>query len=315
MKRALALWFLPAILLCANLHAANETPLLKPGTHEGSLQHDKLERTYLLHLPPDYDGAKPLPLVLFFHGGFGTAKHAAEHYGWNEKADAEGFIVVYANGTGTFQTWNAAHGCGSAFRNKIDDVGFVKALVNALQSKLKIDPKRIYATGMSNGAMLSHRLGAELPQLFAAIAPVAGAIGGKENPTATEKRIPDPASPVATIIVHGKADKNVRYEGGQSSGVERNRVDLSVADAVAFWVKANRCAAAPQKEELSGGSVLKEFYASDSGADVVLYSVVNGGHAWPGGKKTRPRAGYDEANQSMNATDTIWEFFKNHPKE
>jgi len=288
---------------------------MKPGTREFSLEHDRIERTYLLHLPPQYDGTKPLPMVMFFHGGFGTAKHAAEHYGWNEKADAEGFIVVFGNGTGTIQTWNATHCCGSALRNKIDDVGYVKALVADLQSKLKIDAKRIYATGMSNGGMLSHRLGAELPQIFAAIAPVAGSIGGKENPTATEKRIPEPANPVATIIVHGKADQHVRYEGGQSNGVERNRVDLSVADAVQFWVKANRCSATPQKEELKDGKVLKEFYASDSGADVVLYSVVNGGHAWPGGKKTRMRAGYDDASQVMNATDTIWEFFKAHPKK
>lgn len=305
---------LSALLLCAFLHAA-ENQRLKSGTEEFRLEHDGLKRTYLLHIPPQYDGTKELPLVMFFHGGFGTAKHASEHYNWNEKSDAEGFLMVYANGTGTFQTWNAAHGCGSAFRNKIDDVGFVKALVEEVRSKVKVDPKRIYATGMSNGAMLTYRLGAELPQLFAAIAPVAGSIGGKESPTATEKRIPEPANPVAAIIVHGKADQNVRYEGGQSGGVEKSRVDLSIADAVKFWTKVNACAATPQREELQNGAVIKEAYASTTGADVVLYTVVNGGHAWPGGKKTRAIGGYDAASQSLDATAIIWEFFKAHPKK
>ena len=311
MKRlnfVLPLFFL--VLIPAS-HAAE----LTAGDHDCSLKHDGLDRTYLLHVPPQYDGTQALPLVMFFHGGMGTAKHGAAAYGWNEKADKEGFLVVYANGTGTFQTWNCMHGCGSAFKNNVDDVGFVKAIIEDLKTKAKADPKRIYATGMSNGAMLTYRLAAELPQILAAAAPVAGTIGGKENVGAQEKRIPQPASPVAMIIFHGKADQNVLYDGGEKkAGVERGRIDLSVAEAVKFWVKADGCSATPKKEELNNGNVIKETYTSDAGADVILYSIVDGAHAWPGGRKLRLKAAAD-ASPSISATDLAWDFFAHHSRK
>jgi len=312
MAMPLRLLIIPALLLCAI--ARSEDPL-KPGDHDGTLKHDARERTYLLHIPPQYDGTRPLPMVMFFHGGMGTAKHGAASYGWNEKADKEGFFVVYPNGTGPVQTWNVMHGCGPAFRNNVDDVGFVKALVQDLSAKLKINPKQIYATGMSNGAMLSHRLAAELPQLFAAAAPVAGSIGGKENASATEKRIPQPANPVAMLIIHGKADHNVMYDGGATqAGVEKGRIDLSVADAVSFWTKANGCSAPPKKEVSQNGNVIIEKYASESGADVTLCTIIDGGHAWPGGKRMRRKV-LSETSPSISATDLAWDFFASHPKK
>jgi polyhydroxybutyrate depolymerase len=308
MKRPTWLWIFPA-LFCA-LVCADE---YKTGSQSVTLKVGELERNFLLHVPPQYDGTKPLPLVMFFHGGMGTAKHAEEHYGWSEKADKEGFFVVYGNGTGQFPTWNCVHGCGSAFRGQVDDVGYVKAVLQDLNAKLKLDPKRIYATGMSNGAMFTHRLAAEMSDVLAAGAPVAGTIGGKENESAQEKRIPQPKNPVAMVIIHGKEDKNVRYDGGVTkAGVERGRVDLSVADSVAFWVKANGCEAAPKKEELKA-NVAKESYSSPSGADVVLYTILDGTHAWPGGKAMFRRATTEL--KSISATDVAWEFFAAHPKK
>jgi polyhydroxybutyrate depolymerase len=299
---------IPAIL-CCEIFSAEE---LKLGTHDLGLKHDGRDRTYLLHVPPQYDGTKALPLVMFFHGGMGTAKHGEKNYGWSEKADKEGFFVVYANGTGSIQTWNAMHGCGSAFKNKVDDVGFVKVLLQELNTKVKVDPKRVYSTGMSNGAMLTHRLAAELSELIAAT----GAIGGKENSEAPEKRIPAPQNPVPMIIIHGKEDQNVRYEGGQTNaGAEKERFDLSVADAVAFWTKANGCAATATKEVSKDGNIIKESYASESGADVVLYTIVDGGHAWPG-STSRARFKRNSGNASnFSATDAAWEFFASHPKK
>ena len=311
----------PAIVFCLNLTPAVQAgeaaspALFSAGDHECSLKHEGRERTYLLHVPAQHDGTKPLPLVMFFHGGMGTAKHAAEAYGWNEKADKEGFLVVYANGTGPIQTWNAIHGCGSAHKNNVDDVGFVKAILQDLNAKAKVEPKQIYATGMSNGAMLTHRLAAEMSQVFAAAAPVAGTIGGKENAGAQEKRIPQSANPVAMMIVHGKADSNVLYDGGETkAGAERGRIDLSVAESVNFWVKADGCSATPKKEELNGGNVIKETYTSENGADVVLCSIVDGGHAWPGGKRLRLKALGDKT-QGFSATDAAWDFFAHHPKK
>lgn len=312
MDRATFVWVIPAMLvLCPSaLFAAD----FKPGDSEGMLQHGGRERTYLLHVPPQYDGKKALPLVLFFHGGGGNAKHGAANYGWKEKADEKGFIVAYPNGTGPIPTWNVPHGCGSAHRNNIDDVGFVRALLKELQSKLQIDSNRIFVTGMSNGGMLSHRLAAELSDQIAAAAPVAGCIGGKENANETEKRIQQPANPVAMLIVHGKEDKNVPYDGGRAQGVEPNRIDISTADGVQFWVKANKCEPTAKKETSHGGNVLKEEYTSPSGADVVFYTIVDGGHSWPGSKMRRFRQ-KSESTNSISATDVAWDFFEKHPKK
>jgi polyhydroxybutyrate depolymerase len=312
MNRRRMMLAIPALLVleifACRLRAADE--VVKTGTQEYSLTHNELERTFLLHVPPQYDGKTPLPLVMAFHGGMGTGKLTEKMYGWSEKADKEGFLVAYPNGTGTFQTWNAMNGCGPAFKKNIDDVGFVKALLKDIESRVKVDPKRVYATGMSNGAMLSHRLAAELPDLFAAIAPVAGSIGGKENADAKEKRIPEPASAVSVCIIHGLADQNVVYNGGQTNaGVEKGRIDLSVADAVDFWKKVNGCSGSPKKEELASGNVIKESYSGDKG-DVVLFTIVKGKHAWPGSK----RDGMNGA-PTISATDEAWAFFKAHPKK
>lgn len=313
MSRPTWMWIFPAFL-CAVFCGADEAAgAFKAGSQSVSLKVGGLERNFLLHVPPQYDGTKALPLVMFFHGGMGTAKHGEEHYGWTELADKEGFFVVYGNGTGTFQTWNALHGCGSAFKNNIDDIGYVKAVLADVNSKLKVDAKRIYATGMSNGAMLTHRLAAEMSDVFAAAAPVAGTIGGKENDGAQEKRCPQPANPVAMVIFHGKMDNNVLYDGGTTkAGVERGRIDLSVAESVAFWVKADGCGAAPKKEEFK--NVVKESYASPGGADVVLYTILDGAHAWPGSKPMFRRAAADPAT-SISATEKAWEFFASHPKK
>lgn len=308
MKRFSWLWFLPAILICVQLHAA--APYKAGTTREYNLRHDRLNRSYLLHLPPQYNGSTPLPVVFFFHGGFGNGKQASQQYGWLEKSDAEGFIAVFPDGIRV--TWDAMHCCGYALRAEVDDVGFVKALVEHLSSKLPIDSKRVYATGISNGAMLSYRLAAELPQIFAAIGPVAGSIGGQEDVNSPVKRVPEPASPVPVVIVHGKKDINVLYDGGQSQGVNSARIDLSVAEAVAFWTKVNGSAVAPQTEKLWGGEVINDFYASANGADVELYTVVNGIHAWPGGKGLLRRP---PSQPTFSGTDTIWEFFKAHPKK
>jgi len=287
---------------------------IRPGDHTGAFDHGGQTRTYLLHVPKQYDGLKPLPLVVMLHGGFGSGRQAARSYGWSEKADRVGFFVVYPDGIGRVPTWNAMHGCGEAYRNKVDDVGFIRQLIARLRRDLKVDTKRIYATGMSNGAMLSHRLGAEMSDVLAAIAPVAGSVGGRSLRAGPLRMPPAPKHNVAAIIFHGTKDAMVPYEGGRGSKSFMPRWDASVTESAAFWVESNRCRPRPVRQELANGKVKKETYAAGpNGVPVVLVTVVGGEHAWPGGRQTRfLKAGHPDG--AISATEEIWTFFAAHPR-
>lgn len=266
------------------------------------------ERSYLLHLPPNYAQAAALPLVLVLHGGGGNASNAAMMSGMSARADRAGFIVAYPNGTGRrddrLLTWNAGNCCGQALDQGVDDVGFIRMLIADLAGRYKVDSRRIYVTGMSNGGMMTYRVACELADVIAAAAPVAGAL----NPPECR-----PGRPVPLIIFHGTADQHVLYEGGPPRKTidSHPRVDASVADAVAFWTANNGCPAAPASEERDG--VVRDTYAGcRDGAEVVLYSIQGGGHAWPGGE--RGSALGDQPSDAIAASDLMWEFFARHPR-
>ena len=286
---------------------------LAPGDYEFALEHRDRIRSYLLHLPPAYDGETPLPLVLALHGGGGNPRSMARKTNFNALADREGFIVVYPAGTGRLRdallTWNAGHCCGYALRNNVDDVGFLRALIEELQRSLAVDPARVYVTGHSNGAMMAYRLGAELPEQIAAIGPVAGSIGGRASADAPLVGIPPPSRSVSVVAIHGFLDENVNYEGGHGRRTSGTREDLSVAESIAFWVEANRCDPEPRRERIDeAGNVIRETYSGClDGTEVVLYTLLDGGHAWPGsGRGDRP-------SPSLSATEALWAFFREHP--
>jgi polyhydroxybutyrate depolymerase len=284
------------------------------GDYNGVLPFDDADRTFILRVPPRHNGQTPLPLVIMLHGGFGSAVNAARDYHWPAKADAEGFYAVFPDGLGAVQTWNATHCCGFARRNNVNDVGFIRALVAGLRNVLPIDTRMVFATGMSNGAMLAHRLGAEAADVFAAIAPVAGAIGGQVDANSPVVTPATPGGPVSVILFHGTADMSVLYDGGASqSPVADGRIDLAVDDAVQFWVSANQTTTAPVTTTSASGNVIQNHFARQgTTAEVVLYTIVGQGHAWPG--SLQPFAGADPPSTEISATDTIWEFFRTHPK-
>jgi polyhydroxybutyrate depolymerase len=281
---------------------------LKPGDHVLSLKVGGSERTYLLHLPPIYEGKHSLPLVIVLHGGGGNAPGAVRMTGFSEKADKEGFVVVYPNGSGRLKnrllTWNSGNCCGYALDKNVDDVGFIGALIDELVKTRAIDSKRVYVTGMSNGGMMTYRLACELSDKIAAAAPVAGALN-LENC--------QPTHPVSMVIFHGTADEHVLYDGGEplQKADTHRRVDKSVSYAVAFWVKHNGCSETPQREEK--GAIRTEIYrGGKEGTEVALYAVKGGGHAWPGGESYLLGA---EPTREISATDLMWEFFVRHPKK
>ena len=281
--------------------AAGKEPL-GPGDHTCKVQVGDVTRSYLMHVPPSYDPKKKTPVVLAFHGAIMTPEMMTLFTGLNEKADKAGFIAVYPTGTGSglFLTWNA--GGFWKIANKADDIGFVKKLLDDLPKVANIDPQRIYATGMSNGAMMCFRVGAELSERIAAIAPVAGTMVIEEF---------KPKRQVPVMYFHGTADKLVPFgEAGKKSAFR------SVEDCVQMWVKANGCPKDPKVKELPNKAdklqvTQKTYGPCKNGAEVILYVIDGGGHTWPGMPPPVSWIGLSTGNISAN--DLMWEFFKRHP--
>ena len=273
-----------------------------------TLSYHGIERSYVIRVPGDSANSdKRLPLVLVLHGGGGNAENVEKMTGFTDKARREGFIVVYPEGTGRRQnkrlTWNAGHCCGHAMETGVDDVGFINALIGKLVESYPIDSKRIYATGMSNGGMMSHRLGIELSNKFAAIAPVVATLFGDER---------KPAHPVSAVMLNGLHDKYVPYQGGPPGGHFTGAWDGTPAkpalDQAAYWANADGCTGSPSKDIHSTYTLWQ--YQCPAGRAVELYLVGDNGHAWPGGKKGSFMG--DKPSSTFNGTDVIWDFFKAH---
>lgn len=266
------------------------------------------ERGYYLQVPAKVAraGAK-VPLVIALHGGGGNGKIHAMMTGFTAKAEREGFIVVYPDGSGglgdMLLTWNSGHCCAYALEEKIDDVGYIRALLDKLVREQPVDPRRVYVTGLSNGGMMSHYLGIAMGDKIAAIAPVISSLFGDE---------PQPATPVPTIIINGGQDNAVKVDGGSLGGgrAARNAADAPVKPVAYqgdFWAAANGCHGSPQQEQVNA-QVTRWRYACPRGQEVERYLVLDNGHAWPGGRPGRRQA--DHPSMSLDATDVIWDFFK-----
>lgn len=269
---------------------AATAPAIQTTDHERSLTIDRLERTYLLHIPPDLDRYRPAPVVFVFHGFAESGYYARLTYSFDEFADASGFIVVYPNGTGSSLSWNAGMCCGYAVINNVDEAAFVRRILTDLGTIARIDPKRLYAAGFDNGAMLSYRLACEMSSTFAAIAPVAG-VFIYYGPC-------QPQQPVAVIHVHGLNDTVVPYAGGGFPGFGAEYSPVSYG--IATWVRLDGCTGSAQVTK--EGKVTHTAYAScRAGTAVELFTIEGLGHTWP----------------SLNGTPMtkiIWDFFAGHPK-
>jgi polyhydroxybutyrate depolymerase len=279
---------------------------------EGSLEFDGLKRTYRVHVPASYDGSNPVPLVLVLHGGFSTGRIIERATGMSDFADKKGFIVVYPDGLNGH--WNDGRKSPSHRWGDVDDVGFIRALITNLELSYNIDKKRVYACGISNGGMMSHRLGMEMTDVLAAIASIAGAI--------PERMVPKfaPSEPISVVMFHGTDDQFVPYNGGVGRDVRGGNV-LSVHEAAEMWAKADRCPLAPKTEDLpdvnpsDGTRVIRETYGpGKGGAAVVVYTIKGGGHAWPGWPQNRFKRMLGATTYDIIANEVMWNFFERHPK-
>jgi polyhydroxybutyrate depolymerase len=284
-----------------------EQPRLPAGETTRTINHGGLERSYILYIPASVNWSRPVPLVFVFHGGTGNAQSAIRMSGFNGAADRNGFAVAYPNGTGRLSgdillTWNGGACCGYAQEKNVDDVGFVRAIVADLQSRIPVDPKRIYATGMSNGGILSHRLGCEAADLFAAIAPVSGTLNFSPC---------HPSRTISVIEFHGTADEHIPYDGGYGPKSLVNVDFASVKDSIGFWTSADGCNSQPQTDTID--TIRHDFWTGCAGStSVELYTIIGGGHAWPGGLGGLPDS--DQPTTVISATQLMWEFFSAHPQ-
>ncbi len=266
---------------------------------------DGVTRTYLAHIPASVDRSNETPVVLVLHGAGTNGPITVMFSGMNKKADAENFIAVYPDGTGAgiFLTWNA----GGLSKSKVDDVKFLSAVIDDLALVAKIDPRRIFATGISNGGMMSYLLASELSDRIAAIAPIAGTV-------TTEK--PTPSRSVPVMHFHGTADKIVPV-AGPGSDTPKFITFKSVDESIKRWCGINGCAATPIvtqfPDTVDDGTTVKRFDypAKVGGGDVVYIEISGGGHTWPGQRALVSFIG--KSTKDISANDLMWEFFLAHP--
>ncbi len=306
------------LTLLAALPVAASAIAMAPGDYELPLRHGGRNRYYLAHVPPQASTGRALPVVFAFHGGGGDPKGMQENYGLDAVADREGFIVAYPAGTGRLRkkllTWNAGTCCGYAVERNVDDVGFTVAVLDHLAARIPVDRARVYATGHSNGGMLSWRLAAEVPELIAAVAPVAGCIAPPATPP--RRRVP-------ILSIHSVDDPRALYAGGWGPPfpMTNNRSwHGNVPAMLAAWARFNGCSPDSHVvETLAADSVpgraaqSAELLRSEpltGNAPVMHWRLRGVGHGWPGQTPMLPERLMGPSTMLIDAAEEAWRFFK-----
>jgi len=297
-------------------------PALAGSDQRASIIHNNLKRTYNIYIPSFFDKSEQLPLVIALHGrgANGVSMILLTRKGFNKLADKDGFIMVYPDGIEL--NWNDGRmdeeANDRAHRENIDDVGFISALIDSMIKDYNINPRRVYITGISNGAIMSYRLACELSHKITAIAPVDGNIPYLLFPQCS------PSRPVSVLAINNLNDPLVPFEGGEIYGqfrrIKLGKV-LSVKESIEFWVRQNMCSFTPVVDEepdrdpRDGTRVTREQYINDNdGTEVILYAIDGGGHTWPGGFQYLPAWIIGKTCKDFDANEVIWAFFNKHTR-
>jgi polyhydroxybutyrate depolymerase len=288
--------------------AGSPPPASVDGYQHNFLQHAGHRRDYYLHWP---SGRRPLqkkiPLVIFLHGGGVRAPFAVRETQLAPLADQEGFCVVFPETLTTdqmeYRTWNLGHCCGEAREDNIDDIGFIRTLLDHLKTQYPIDPQRIYIAGMSNGGMLAIRLGIALSSDIAAVASIHGAMFGDE---------PRPDHPVSIMMMQGTNDRFVPYAGGPADSAYHQHAMIgffiSAFDAFKFWGKSNRCQG--PVAVLHQGALEKLSYQSCADhVETILYLVHGGFHSWSGEPQVDISPGSVWSAEPVPTSEILVKFF------
>jgi polyhydroxybutyrate depolymerase len=296
-----------------------------PGDYDFTLDLEGTNRYYKVHVPPSYQ-MSPAPLVINFHGGGGNPDAAEEGIGgMNAKADQEGFIAVYPQGSrGVDQSekinmyyWNAGKGVELDFIDyAVDDISFISRMLDKLEEDFAVDANRVYATGISNGAWMSYALACRLSDRVAAVAPVAGGLVTEDC---------SPSEPVSVIHFHGLQDPGWPYNGGGGCWTDSYRPPIQ--ETIDAWLSLDGCEQ-EGRVIFQNTETICESYSCQAGTGLTFCTIADGGHTFPGGYQSillhlvpwdedcalGEGRGTGKVSQSISALDMMWEFFKNHPK-
>lgn len=285
-------------------HCDSGEPMIRNYRFFKTITVEGRARTYLLNLPPGYykSDSAVFSLVIGLHGTGGRASQFERDYGLTEKANDAGFIVVYpegvqSNGLLGVRTWNAGKCCDYARDNNVNDVLFMRELIDLLTATYRIDARKVYVTGMSNGGMMAYRLACEMPDKIAAIAAVSSTliVAGPCRPS----------NPVPILHMHSVLDTKVPYTGGIGIGGYYFPPVDSVLNA---WSSENACAVAGEVVTDNAAYRFTKWSSCEGGVTIECYLTQDGGHAWPGGTKSGGWA--DTPSAVIDANDLLWDFFQ-----
>jgi polyhydroxybutyrate depolymerase len=301
---------------CSSAASASSTAALTE--QRSDITVDGVDRWYLLTTPPARAGAKvePLPLVVDLHGLAEGAALQADTSQFGAKADANGFMVVFPQGTGTPVSWNIQPATGG---NPNHDIDFMKAMLDSIEAHQCVDESRVYDTGFSDGALFTSLLACTMANRFAAFAPVAGVVMDKPC---------NPGRKVSIVAFHGTADPILHFNGGLGTAVLNNALSGKTTPTtqlppvnlngkgypanVKAWATKDGCNPSSTDTKVSAHVILRT-YRCPPGTAVEFYIVKGGGHAWPGSKGSAGLAFITGPSTfEINATDIIWKFFQQH---
>jgi polyhydroxybutyrate depolymerase len=311
LKNILAATFLLLLFMALRIRIGPQASqsFMKPGTHHLELRSQGHKWQYVVYIPRQYDSTQATPLVLILHGFGGTGQFYLDRAGWRAKADEAGFIAVAPNGLPArpqlpkrTRVWNTGDLAPNNPRSNIDDVRFLRSLLDELQDRLKIDEHRIYVTGHSNGGAMTFLLGIELSERLTAIAPVA---------TPFEFKNRNPVRPIPTLYIIGTKDPLVPFAGGETElPWGQRRRTLPVRNFLQDWAKVLGCASSPQPLENNDVFEVVRYNSCKRNVKFMAYFIKGQGHAWPGGQSASPEWVVGPSINQFKATDVIWDFFR-----
>lgn len=316
-----AVFALAALALEIATPAQPEPPKTTGHLFRAELQWEGRTRSWLAYRPVRLE--RPAALLLALPGSGQSAEdlRVATNFGFEVQADRRGFLLVYAEawreGSRLGPEWNDCRKdtLQPAHLEDVDDVGFLLEVLEVIARELPVDRNRVYAAGVSDGGQMAYRMATEHPERFAAIAAVVA-----QQPTVENCSCIEPLGPISVLVMNGTRDPIIPYGGGEASfyGWFSAGEVQSTEGTISHWKRVNAIATPGNRDELpdmdpeDGSTVVRERWRGSSGHEVVLYSIVGGGHSIPGGYRGAPDFLLGVTNRDIDAAEEIWAFFERH---